>query len=80
MAVTSDGYWLVASDGGIFTFGDAGYHGSEPGAGVAVGNIIGIVSSPSGDGYWMEGSDGTRFPHVWEAISLDGSTGLLYRT
>jgi hypothetical protein len=22
----------------------------------------------------------SRFPHVWEAISLDGSTGLLYRT
>jgi hypothetical protein len=30
MAATSDGggYWLVASDGGIFNFGDAGFHGS----------------------------------------------------
>jgi len=30
MAVTpsGNGYWLVASDGGIFTFGDAGFHGS----------------------------------------------------
>ena len=25
------GYWLVASDGGIFTFGDARYLGSEGG-------------------------------------------------
>jgi hypothetical protein len=25
---TGRGYWLVASDGGIFTFGDAGFHGS----------------------------------------------------
>jgi hypothetical protein len=25
---TSRGYWLVASDGGIFAFGDAGFHGS----------------------------------------------------
>ena len=30
MAATPDGggYWLVASDGGIFAFGDAGFHGS----------------------------------------------------
>jgi hypothetical protein len=30
MAATPDGggYWLVASDGGIFTFGDAGFFGS----------------------------------------------------
>ena len=30
MAATPDGggYWLVASDGGIFSFGDAGFHGS----------------------------------------------------
>ena len=30
MAATPDGkgYWLVASDGGIFSFGDAVYHGS----------------------------------------------------
>ena len=32
MAATPDGrgYWEVASDGGIFTFGDAGYAGSVP--------------------------------------------------
>ena len=30
MADTPDGrgYWLVASDGGVFCFGDAGFHGS----------------------------------------------------
>ena len=26
-----DGYWLVAADGGIFTYGAAGYHGSTGG-------------------------------------------------
>ena len=33
MAATADGhgYWLVASDGGIFTFGDAGFFGSTAG-------------------------------------------------
>jgi hypothetical protein len=33
MAATPDGngYWLVASDGGIFSFGDARFHGSTGG-------------------------------------------------
>ena len=33
MAATPDGkgYWLVASDGGIFSFGDAAFFGSEGG-------------------------------------------------
>ena len=31
MAQTGDdgGYWLVASDGGIFNYGDAGFYGSS---------------------------------------------------
>ena len=41
MAATPSGggYWLVASDGGIFTFGDAGFYGStgKPGPGQAGG-------------------------------------------
>ncbi|MGH9055094.1 MAG: glycoside hydrolase family 5 protein [Acidimicrobiales bacterium] len=28
---TSQGYWLVGADGGIFSFGDAGFYGSEGG-------------------------------------------------
>jgi hypothetical protein len=33
MVATPDGkgYWLVASDGGIFSFGDAAFHGSTGG-------------------------------------------------
>jgi hypothetical protein len=34
------GYWLVASDGGIFAFGDAPFEGSLGGAGV--NDIAGI--------------------------------------
>jgi hypothetical protein len=30
-ALTGDGYWLVATDGGIFTFGTAGFLGSMGG-------------------------------------------------
>ena len=34
MAATPDGkgYWLVASDGGIFAFGDAPFYGSTGGS------------------------------------------------
>jgi hypothetical protein len=34
MAATPDGggYWMAASDGGVFDFGDAGFFGSEGGA------------------------------------------------
>jgi hypothetical protein len=33
MAATPDGagYWLVASDGGVFSFGDSAFHGSMGG-------------------------------------------------
>jgi hypothetical protein len=33
MAATGDGggYWMVASDGGIFSFGDGTFHGSAAG-------------------------------------------------
>ena len=49
MTSTHDGhgYWLVAADGGVFCFGNAGYHGST-------GNIhlnrpvVGIAATPNG--------------------------------
>jgi hypothetical protein len=47
MAPTSDGhgYWLVASDGGIFTFGDAGFFGST-GAVALNKPIVGMTPMP----------------------------------
>ncbi len=47
------GYWLVASDGGVFTFGDAAYWGSVPGQGIGRAQVVGIASSPDGRGYWL---------------------------
>ncbi len=43
MAATPDGrgYWMVASDGGIFNFGDAQFDGSAGGQGIT--NAIGIA-------------------------------------
>ena len=45
MAATPDGkgYWLVASDGGIFTFGDAPFLGSM--GGVPLNKPIGAMAA-----------------------------------
>jgi hypothetical protein len=62
MAATPSGrgYWLVASDGGIFSFGDAGFHGST-GAIRLAQPIVGMAATPSGSGYWLVASDGGIF-------------------
>jgi len=53
----SAGYWLVASDGGMFTFGDAPFYGS---AGALHLNkpVVGMAATPDGHGYWLVASDG----------------------
>jgi hypothetical protein len=55
IAPTPDGhgYWLVAADGGIFAYGDAGYHGA-PTTDDATGfngYALGMSSTPDGQGY-----------------------------
>ncbi len=52
---------MVASDGGIFSFGSAGFHGSA--AGVATSPIVGMSSSISGGGYWMVTENGTVYAY-----------------
>jgi PKD domain len=54
------GYWQVASDGGVFSYGDAQFYGSLPGT-VKVDNIIGMVRTPDSAGYWLVGTDGGVF-------------------
>ncbi len=62
LAVTpsGNGYWLVASDGGIFAFGDAVFRGST-GATRLNQPIVGMAATPSGNGYWLVASDGGIF-------------------
>ena len=74
MVATGDqqGYWLVASDGGVFSYGDAAFYGST-------GNIhlnrpiVGLSSTPDGKGYWLVASDGGVFSYGDAAFY--GSTG-----
>ena len=76
MASTPDGggYWLVASDGGIFSFGDAQFYGST-GALKLNKPIVGMASTPDGGGYWLVASDGGIFS--FGDAQFYGSTGAL---
>jgi hypothetical protein len=62
VAATPDGkgYWAAASDGGVFSFGDATFHGSATPMHLAA-PIVGIAPTPDGKGYWLAASDGGVF-------------------
>ena len=47
------GYFMVASDGGVFAFGDARFAESCPGIGGCSGAAIAVMPDASGDGYWL---------------------------
>jgi hypothetical protein len=73
MAVAKDGngYWLVASDGGVFAFGSARFAGST--GGIHLNQpIVGIAADPDGRGYWMAARDGGVFSFD---AHFAGSTG-----
>ena len=74
MASTPDGggYWLVASDGGIFALGNARFHGSAGNLTLAR-PIVGMAATPDGGGYWLVASDGGIFGYG--NARFHGSTG-----
>jgi hypothetical protein len=66
-----NGYWLVAADGGIFSFG-APFYGSM-GSLRLNKPVVGIVASPTGHGYLMVASDGGIF--AFGDVPFHGSLG-----
>jgi len=56
----SHGYWVVGSDGGIFSFGSAQFYGST-GSLVLQRPVVGIVPTADHGGYWLDASDGGVF-------------------
>ena len=62
IASTADGggYWVVKGDGGMFSFGDAQFHGSA-------GNLdlnqpaVGVATTSDVGGYWIAAADGGMF-------------------
>jgi hypothetical protein len=58
--VSSHGYHVAASDGGVFSFGDAAFEGSAGGLHLKE-PIVGMAPTPGGGGYWLVASDGGIF-------------------
>ena len=55
-----NGYWEAGSDGGVFGWCGAGFHGSPVGTPLAA-PVVGMASSASGQGYWEAAADGGVF-------------------
>jgi hypothetical protein len=56
------GYRLVASDGGVFTYGPLAFEGSAGGMKLNK-PIVGMATTSDGDGYWLVASDGGVFSY-----------------
>ncbi len=62
MAVSTDGggYWMVATDGGVFNYGTSTFYGSMGGQHLNQ-PIVGMAMDPATGGYWLVASDGGIF-------------------
>jgi hypothetical protein len=66
------GYWEAASDGGVFSSGDAGFHGSAGGQALRA-PVVAMAATPDNGGYWLVASDGGVFSYG--DAGFYGSTG-----
>jgi len=66
------GYWLVASDGGVFAYGNAHFYGSTGGQHLNA-PIVAFATTPDGKGYWLVAADGGVF--AYGDATFYGSTG-----
>jgi hypothetical protein len=69
---TGRGYWIVADDGGIFSYGDAAFHGSMGGHTLNA-PVVGMAQSQDGGGYLLAASDGGVF--TFGNVGFHGSMG-----
>lgn len=58
--ISGKGYYIIAADGGVFSFGDAIFYGSMGGKPLAA-SIVNAHSTPTGKGYWLVAEDGGVF-------------------
>jgi len=56
------GYLMAASDGGIFSFGYAGFFGSAGGLALST-PVVGVAMEPGDHGYWLAAAGGQVFPY-----------------
>ncbi|HEX3793789.1 MAG TPA: protease pro-enzyme activation domain-containing protein [Acidimicrobiales bacterium] len=71
--INGAGYFMVASDGGVFAFGNAKFEGSCPSIGGCAGSAVSVVPDATGNGYWLYTSTG-RVYAFGDATNY-GSTG-----
>ncbi len=71
---TAGGYWVLGGDGGVFTFGAAGFLGST-GAMRLNAPVIGMTPSVTGRGYRLLAADGGIF--TFGDATFHGSTGAM---
>ncbi|MDA8358487.1 MAG: hypothetical protein M0Z95_19845 [Actinomycetota bacterium] len=69
---SAGGYWEIASDGGIFSFGAAQFAGSMGGQPLNK-PVVGGAATPSSNGYWEVASDGGIFS--FGTAPFEGSMG-----
>jgi hypothetical protein len=70
---TDAGYWLLGRDGGIFSYGDATFHGSTGGMQLNQ-PVVGISVGRDSSGYWLVAADGGVFAFD---VPFYGSAGAL---
>jgi hypothetical protein len=70
------GYWLAASDGGIFNYGPSTSFVGSTGSIRLNQPIVGMARTPTGFGYWLVASDGGIFA-FGDAV-FRGSTGSIH--
>ena len=77
MAATPSGhgYILLGADGGIFTFGNARFHGSTGGMHLNA-RVLDLAMTANGKGYWFVAADGGVF--TFGNARFHGSTGNLH--
>jgi hypothetical protein len=66
------GYWLLGADGGVFSFGEAPFHGST-GDRTLNQPAVAMAAVPGGSGYWFAAADGGIF--TFGDATFFGSTG-----
>ena len=74
---SGNGYWLLARDGGVFTFGAASFYGSLGATPVASG-VLRMVSAQDGHGYWLVSHDGAVYPFGSAVNAAMPTTGLMF--
>ena len=69
------GYWLAGNDGGVFSFGNAAFHGSAGNIHL-VKPVVGMAGTTTGGGYWLVAADGGVFS--FGDAAFHGSAGNIH--